>query len=300
MEAALETDRVGKRYRNTWALRDCSLHLPQGQIVALVGPNGAGKTTLLHLAVGLLRPDVGEVRVFGESPYDNPAVLADVGFVAQDTPLYRDFTPAELVTMGARLNRRRWDAPLARERLARLGIPPDRPVGTLSGGQRAQVALALALAKRPRLLLLDEPAASLDPLARREFLQALMGSVAETGTTVLLSSHLLADLERVCDYLVVLNAARVRLAGAVDDLLAGHRQLLGPRRDHDRDPIPGVAAVVRSSHTDRQSTLLVRTSGPIDDPAWTVQDVTLEDLVLAHLAPEGERRETRTAWGVPA
>src|SRR5437764_6901372 len=199
MDLVLETDQLGKRYGNTWALRDCSLHLPAGRIAALVGPNGAGKTTLLHLAVGLLRPDAGEVRVFGRDPR---SVLPDIGFVAQDTPLYRDFTAAELITMGSKLNRRRWDAALARERLARLGIPPDKPVGKLSGGQRAQVALALALAKRPRLLLLDEPIASLDPLARREFLQSLMGSVAETGTTVLLSSHLLADLERVCDYLI--------------------------------------------------------------------------------------------------
>ncbi|MFD0817695.1 ABC transporter ATP-binding protein, partial [Micromonospora zhanjiangensis] len=218
MEPVLETDRLGKRYGKTWALRDCSLHLPPGRIAALVGPNGAGKSTLLHLAVGLLRPDAGTVRLFGESPYDNRKVLADVGFVAQDTPLYRDFTAAELVTTGAKLNRQRWDDALARDRLAQLGIPPDKPVGKLSGGQRAQVALALALAKRPRLLLLDEPVAGMDPLARREFLQSLMGSVADAGSTVLLSSHLLADLERVCDYLIVLNTAQVRLTGPVVEI----------------------------------------------------------------------------------
>jgi ABC-type multidrug transport system ATPase subunit len=296
MDLVLETDQLGKRYGNTWALRDCSLHLPAGRIAALVGPNGAGKTTLLHLAVGLLRPDAGTVRVFDQTPYDNTAVLADIGFVAQDTPLYRDFTAAELVTMGGKLNRR-WDADLARGRLAQLGIPPDRPVGKLSGGQRAQVALALALAKRPRLLLLDEPVASLDPLARREFLQSLMGSVAETGTSVLLSSHLLADLERVCDYLIVLHAAKVQLVGPVDDLVADHRQLIGPR--HDGRAIPGVAAVVRASHTDRQSTLLVRVNGPLDDPTWTVRDVTLEDLILAYLA-EGDTQTSHSAWGVPA
>ncbi|HET6215057.1 MAG TPA: ABC transporter ATP-binding protein [Micromonosporaceae bacterium] len=295
MEAVLETDQLGKRYGRTWALRDCSLHLPEGRIAALVGPNGAGKTTLLHMAVGLLRPDAGQVRVFGESPYDNTKVLAEIGFVAQDTPLYRDFTAAELVIMGAKLNRR-WDTPLARSRLAQLGIPPDRPVGKLSGGQRAQVALALALAKRPRLLLLDEPIASLDPLARREFLQALMGSVAETGATVLLSSHLLADLERVCDYLIVLHASRVQLVGPVEDLVAEHRQLVGPR---GHEPIAGVAAMVRASHTDRQSTLLVRTNGPITDPVWTVHEVTLEDLVLAYLA-DGDTVTSHTAWGVPA
>jgi ABC-type multidrug transport system ATPase subunit len=296
MQKILEADGLGKRYGSMWALRDCSLGLPEGRIAALVGPNGAGKTTLLHLAVGLLRPDAGSVRVLGETPYDNLAVLADVGFVAQDSPLYLDFTAAELVTMGAKLNRR-WDGALARNRLAQLGIPPNKPAGKLSGGQRAQVALALALAKRPRLLLLDEPLASLDPLARREFLQSLMGSVAESGTTVLLSSHLLADLERVCDYLIVLHAARVQLVGGVDELVANHRQLVGPR--HSEGPIAGVSAVVRASHTDRQSTLLVRVDGPVDDPLWTVHDVTLEDVILAYLA-EGDIEASHSAWGVPA
>jgi ABC-type multidrug transport system ATPase subunit len=296
MDIALETDRLGKRYGRTWALRDCSLHLPAGRIAALVGPNGAGKTTLLHMAVGLLRPDAGRVRVFGESPYDNTTVLPQIGFVAQDTPLYRDFTAAELVTMGGKLNRR-WDAGLARNRLAQLGIPPDKPVGKLSGGQRAQVALALSLAKRPQILLLDEPVASLDPLARREFLQSLMGSVAEAGTTVLLSSHILADLERVCDYLIVLHAAQVQLVGTVDELVTGHRQLVGPR--HGNDPIAGVEAVVRASHTDRQSTLVVRTDGHVHDPAWTVHDMTLEDIILAYLA-DGDAQGSHTAWGVPA
>ena len=235
MEPAIRTRALGKRYGRTWAVQDCALEVPAGRIAALVGPNGAGKTTLLHLAVGLLRPDAGEVRVFGRDPREGTSVLADVGFVAQDTPLYRDFTAAELITMGGKLNRRRWDAALARERLAMLGIPPGKPVGKLSGGQRAQVALALALAKRPRLLLLDEPIASLDPLARREFMQALMGAVAESETTVLLSSHLLADLERSCDYLVVLQGSRVRLTGPVDELLDTHRTLVGPRAGSESD-----------------------------------------------------------------
>ncbi|HEU4426820.1 MAG TPA: ABC transporter ATP-binding protein [Pilimelia sp.] len=281
MNAALETNGLGKRYGREWALRDCSLRLPAGRVAALVGPNGAGKTTLLHLAVGLLRPDAGTVRVLGEAPGDHPGLLARIGFIAQDTPLYRDFTAAELITMGGRLNRR-WDAHLARGRLGMLGVPLDRRVERLSGGQRAQVALTLALAKRPDLLLLDEPVASLDPLARREFLQALMGAVAEEGTTVLLSSHLLGDLERVCDYLIVLQASRVQVLGAVDDLLAEHKLLIGPRTE--RANAAGVGAVVRESHTDRQSTLLVRASGPIADPVWTVHDVSLEDLVLAYLA----------------
>ncbi|OXM59902.1 ABC transporter ATP-binding protein [Amycolatopsis vastitatis] len=294
MELAVEARALGKRYGRAWALRDCALELPAGRIAALVGPNGAGKTTLLHLAVGLSRPDAGEVRVFGRDPR---SVLADIGFVAQDTPLYRDFTAAELITMGGKLNRRRWDTALARERLARLGIPPDKPVGKLSGGQRAQVALALALAKRPRLLLLDEPIASLDPLARREFMQALMGAVADSETTVLLSSHLLADLERTCDYLVVLQASRVRLTGAVEELLDAHRTLVGPRAGSES--VAGVAEVVRASHTERQSTLLVRRgAGPID-PLWTEHEVTLEDVVLAYL-DDADARVSAAAWGVPA
>ena len=269
---ALEATGLGKRYRRTWALRDCTLELPKGRIAALVGPNGAGKTTLLHLAVGLLAPTAGSIRVLGQTPGKDADLLARVGFVAQDAPLYGDFTGTELLRLGAALNRR-FDRALARDRLDRLGVPLDRKVDRLSGGQRAQVALAMALAKRPELLLLDEPVASLE---------VLMGSVAEQGLTVLLSSHLLADLERVCDYLIVLQAARVQLLGPVDDLLERHKLLVGPRRDPDR--IAGVAAVIRATHTDRQSTLLVRTDGPVRDPALAVGGVTLEDLVLAYLA----------------
>jgi ABC-2 type transport system ATP-binding protein len=296
-DTAIETAGLGKRYKRAWALQDCTLHLPTGRIAALVGPNGAGKTTLLHLAVGLLAPDAGSVRVFGQDPRGNTKALAEIGFVAQDTPLYRDFTAQELITMGGKLNRT-WDVALARTRLSDLGIAPNLPVGKLSGGQRAQVALALALAKRPRLLLLDEPIAALDPLARHAFMQALMGAVAETGTTVLLSSHMLADLERACDYLIVLQTAHVQLSDPVDELLEGHRTLVGPRTETDQ--IPGVVEVIRASHTDRQTTLLARTDGTMPaDPAWSVHDVTLEDLVLAYLA-KADTRSTRTAWEVNA
>ena len=291
METVLEANQLGKRYGRQWALHECSLRVPAGCIAALVGPNGAGKSTLLHLAVGLLRPDAGSIRVLGEDPYDNTDALADIGFVAQDTPLYRDFTSAELINAGSKLNRR-WDSRLVRQRLAQVGIPLGKAVGKLSGGQRAQVALALALAKRPRLLLLDEPVASLDPLARKEFLQSLMGSVAESGTSVLLSSHLLADLERVCDYVIVLNSGRLRLSGAVEDLISEYKRVVGPRQDGA--PVAGVQSVVQASHTDRQSTLLVRTTGEVDDPNWTVHDVTLEDVVLAHLA-EGDTEVVEVA-----
>jgi ABC-2 type transport system ATP-binding protein len=296
MEYVLRADQVGKRYGKRWALQDCTVHLPAGHVAALVGPNGAGKSTFLHLAVGLSRPDAGAMRVLGANPYANTTVLADLGFVAQDTPVYRDFTADDLVTMGGKLNRR-WDAALARNRLAQLGIPPRKAVGKLSGGQRAQVALALALAKRPRLLVLDEPVASLDPLARQEFLQSLMGSVAESGTSVLLSSHILADLERSCDYLIVLQGGRTQLAGTIDDIVAGHRRLIGPR--HLGEPIGGVAAIVRESHTDRQSTLMVQAEGAIRDPLWTVQEPTLEDIILAHLAHR-DAQATHEEWGVAA
>jgi ABC-2 type transport system ATP-binding protein len=282
---ALETSGLGKRYRRAWALRDCSLRLPAGRVAGLVGPNGAGKTTLLHLAVGLLRPDEGSVRVLGEAPDGNADLLARVGFVAQDTPLYAGFTADALIAMGRHLNPR-WDGSLARGRLARLGIPLDRKVRKLSGGQRAQVALSLALAKRPELLLLDEPVASLDPLARREFLQGLMGAVAGEGTTVLLSSHLIADLERVCDYLVILYAGRVQVLGAVDDLLAEHKVLVGPRRDSA--DVSGVGSVVSATHTGRQSTLLVRVNGRVPG-GWAVHEASLEEIVLAYLADESFR-----------
>ncbi len=280
MSAALVATGLGKRYRRRWALRECSLEIPEGRVAALVGPNGAGKTTLLHLATGLLEPTAGSVRVLGAVPGKDPALLPKFGFVAQDVPLYRNFTVADMLAFGRGMNAR-WDDALARERLDRLGIPLDDRVGHLSGGQRAQVALALALAKRPQMLLLDEPLASLDPLARRDFLRVLMEGVAEDGATAVLSSHLISDLERVCDYLILLSSARTQVAGDIEQLLSVHRVLTGPRRDVDR--IAGVVEVVQESHTERQTTLLVRTDGPILDPAWEVHEVGLEDLVLAYL-----------------
>ena len=280
MSDALEATGLGKRYGRSWGLRDCSLALPRGHVAALVGPNGAGKTTLLKLAAGLLRPTTGGVRVFGAAP-GRPESLPGTGYVGQETPLYLGFTVADHLEFGRRLNPG-WDGEAARARLASLDLPLDRRAGDLSGGQRAQVALTMALAKRPRLLLLDEPVATLDPLARREFLSTLMGSVADQGVTVVLSSHLIADLEHRCDYLIVLSASRVQVLGEVDQLLAEHRLITGPRADAER--IAGVDAVVQASHGERQTTALVRARGPIADPAWTARDVGLEELVLAYLA----------------
>jgi ABC-2 type transport system ATP-binding protein len=271
---------LGKRYRDLWALSDCTLSVPAGHVVGLVGPNGAGKTTLLSLAAGLLAPSAGTISVLGGPPPTGPAQLARVGFLAQDAPVYAGLSIAEHLKLGARLNPG-WDAGLARGRISRLDVDPRRKAGKLSGGQRAQVALTLAIAKRPELLILDEPVASLDPLARRQFLQDLMEAVSEQGLSVVLSSHLIGDLERVCDYLIVLVASRVGVAGTVDDLLATHHLLTGPRQDPPR--LPAGVQVISASHTDRQSTLLVRTTEPVLNPVWTVSGVNLEDMALAYM-----------------
>ena len=289
MTAVLAAESLGKRYGPTWALRDCTLLLPAARVAALVGPNGAGKTTLLHLAAGLLKPTTGSVRVLGLPPWQEPRrMLPRIGFVAQDHPLYRDFSVGETMAMGRALNPG-WDGALPLRRLDRLRIPLDRRVASLSGGQRAQVALALALGKRPDLMLLDEPLASLDPLARREFLGSLMDAVSDTGMTVLLSSHDLSDLERVCDFLVVLDSSHMRLAGDIGELLDSHRWLAGPSRD--TRGLGNVQAIVQASRTDRQTSLLARVGGPILDPTWDVQEVTLEDLVLGYLSASSEPDE---------
>jgi ABC-2 type transport system ATP-binding protein len=278
--AVIETEGLGKRYRKQWALSDCTLSVPAGHVVGLVGLNGAGKTTLLNLATGMTAPTTGTIAVLGGRPAAGPAQLARVGYLAQDAPVYPGLSVAEHLKLGARLNPG-WDDSLARRRIDQLDLDPGRKAGKLSGGQRAQLGLTVALAKRPELLILDEPVASLDPLARREFLQDLMEAVAEEQVNIVLSSHLISDLERVCDYLIVLADSRVRIAGPVDELLAAHHLLSGPRRDEDR--LPAGMQVISGSHTDRQSTLLVRASGPVLDPAWTVSAVGLEDLVLAYM-----------------
>jgi ABC-2 type transport system ATP-binding protein len=278
--AVIEAQGLGKRYGRRWALSDCTLDIPAGRVVGLVGPNGAGKTTLLNLTVGLLTPTAGSIRVLGGRPASGPSQLARVGFVAQDTPTYAGLRIGDHLRLGARLNPG-WDAALARDRIRRLGLDPAIRAGKLSGGQRAQLALTLGIAKRPELLILDEPVAALDPLARREFLQGLMEAAVENELSVVLSSHLVSDLERVCDYLIVLVDSRVQVVGEVDELLATHHRLTGARRDATR--LPADQHVVSSSHTDRQSTLIVRTDAPIHDPAWTVNQLGLEDLILAYM-----------------
>jgi ABC-2 type transport system ATP-binding protein len=281
MSAALEATGLGIRYGRTWALRDCSLRLPAGHVVALVGPNGAGKTTLLHTAMGFLAPSAGHINVFGWSPHDQPIlVLPRVGFIGQERPLYQRLRVRELMEFGRRLNPR-WDGALASTRLETFGIDPERRVRNLSGGQQAQVALALTLAKRPDLLLLDEPLSSLDPLARREFLQALMTAVVEDGLSVVLSSHIIAELDRTCDYLVILSEGQVQVAGEIDALLAGHHVLVGPRSDDE--PLLRDSTIVQVSHAPQQTTLLVRGNGRQPDPRWERHAAALEDVVMAYL-----------------
>ena len=282
MSTAIEAVGLGKRYGRRWALQDCTLRVPSGRVVGIVGANGAGKSTLLHLVVGLLRPTAGTVTVFGDPAAASPAQLARVGFLAQDAPLYAGLTIADHLRLGAALNPG-WDAPAARRRIEELGLDPAQRAGKLSGGQRAQVALTLAVEKRPELLILDEPVAGLDPRARRTFLQKLMETVAERELTVVLSSHLIPDIERVCDYLIVLADSRVRLAGDLHELLGQHHRLVGPRRDPAS--LGSHVEVIEESHTDRQSTLVVRTDTHLFDPAWTVSEIGLEDLVLAYLDP---------------
>jgi ABC-2 type transport system ATP-binding protein len=278
---ALETAGLGKRYGSTWALRDCTFTLPAGRVGALVGPNGAGKTTLLHLATGLIEPSAGAVRVFRRSPREQPKeVLPQIGFVAQDHPLYGGFTVAEMHRLGRALNPR-WDDDAARSRVERLGIPLDRRIRKLSGGQQAQVALGMALAKRPELVLLDEPLASLDPLARREFLRTLMDAVREQRLTVLLSSHIITDLERVCDYLVLLSASRVQLAADIGEILRTHALLTLPREDAG---IAGAAhTVLEAEPAGREVRLLVRLGSAPLAPGWQVEAASLEAIVLAYL-----------------
>jgi ABC-2 type transport system ATP-binding protein len=276
----IEANGLGKRYGRTWALAECTLAIPAGRVVGLVGPNGAGKSTLLQLSVGLLRPTAGSIIVLGGRPGRTPGLLARIGFVAQDAPTYAGMSIRDHLRFGAWMNPS-WDMELAEDRITRLGLDPGQKAGELSGGQRAQLALTLAVAKRPELLVLDEPVASLDPLARREFLQGLMEIVAEHGASVILSSHLVADLERVCDYLVVLVDSRIQVAGGIDDLLATHYRLTGPR--HERNALPSDQQVIGESHTDRQSTLVVRTDYPVLDPSWLVGQLDLEDLVLAYM-----------------
>ena len=282
----IECAGLGKRYRRSWALRDCTLEMPAGHVVALVGPNGAGKTTLLNLAVGLATPTTGAVTVLGGAAAGSPDALDRIAFVAQDAPLYKNLSAADMLHLTRNLNRR-WDQQRAETRLKELNIPLKKKVGKMSGGQQAQLALTLALARRPQLLVLDEPLSSLDPLARHDFMASVMAAVAEDGLSVVLSSHVIADLERVADYLIVLSHGQVQVAGEVEGLLAVHAMLTGPASA--ADDLAERLAVVHANCAGTVAQLLVRnkTAAELAPSGWEAHPVGLEELVLAYLREPG-------------
>ncbi|MGP3981407.1 ABC transporter ATP-binding protein [Streptomyces sp. KR80] len=278
--AALEAVGLGMRYarRREHVLRDCSFRLPTGRICALVGPNGAGKSTLLALAAGLLRPTEGTVRVLGARPIESRERVA---YVAQNKPLYPQLTVDSTLRLGAELNPGRWDQAAAERIAYDSGLAPGAKIRTLSGGQRTRVALALAFGKRSELLLLDEPMADLDPLARHQLTGTLMAQAVEHGTTIVMSSHVIAELEDSCDDLLLLGGGRIRLAGGCEDILAAHTLITGTNQDF------GPHIIVEERVTGRGRTALVRPHGEIDTGAWLVEEPTLEELLLAHLRNPG-------------
>jgi ABC-2 type transport system ATP-binding protein len=283
--AVIQTKGLGKRYGSFWALENCDISVPQGSVSALVGPNGAGKSTLLKQLMGLSSPSAGKSELLGKTPLQRADFLQDIGYLAQDIPLYKSLSADDHISMGRHLNRR-WDEAFIRDRLKQLDIPLDRPVGKLSGGQRAQVALALALAKKPKLLLLDEPVAALDPLARHDFLASLAQAAAVGGLTVVMSSHLLTDLERVCDHVIVLAAGKTQLCDNIEAVLKEHRVLIGSRQA--RLPESGFS-IINQTETAKQSTLLVRILGNAKLPAgWQHHEPNIEEIILAYMGQAQE------------
>jgi ABC-2 type transport system ATP-binding protein len=280
-DIALEVRGLGKRYRRREVLRDCTFSVPAGRVTAVAGSNGAGKTTLLSILAGLLVPSEGEIRFGGDER---------IAFVSQNKPLYRQFSVADMLRLGRELNPG-WDQGRAAGLLERFDIAPDRRCGKLSGGQQAQVAFALALGARPSVLLLDEPLANVDPVARRTMTEELLTEVAETGTTVLMSTHVLTELGGVADYLLLLSDGRLLLDGDIDDILAEHARYTGPRSDTP----PPHGEVVHARHTEDQSSFVMRRTGTaglegaVPDQRWITRPATLEDLVVAHLTATKER-----------
>ncbi len=285
----IETVGLGKNYGRTWALRDCTFAMPEGHLAALVGPNGAGKTTLLHLLVGLTT--AGTATVLGGLPVGSRVAMDGIAFVAQDAPVYTNLTATNMIRLARNLNRS-FDPAYARARLGELDIPLDRKAAKLSGGQRAQLALTLALARRPRLLILDEPLAALDPLARHDFMGTVLAAVSEDGVSVLMSSHVLAELQRVADFLVLLTKGQVRVADTVEDLVNTHRVLTGPADSADR--VTRKLDVVQDQRGEAQAHLLVKAHGPQDPvpPGWEAHPAGMEELVLAYLRSAGETEPT--------
>jgi ABC-2 type transport system ATP-binding protein len=297
-KSAVKTEGLGKIYRSFWALKDCSINVPKGSVSALVGPNGAGKTTLLKLLVSLSNPNAGSAIVLGKSPSQKPEYISEIGYLAQEIPMYSNLNAKEHIEIGQHLNSD-WDSELATSRLNELAIPLDRPVGKLSGGQRAQVALGLALAKKPKLLLLDEPVAALDPLARVDFLKSLAQAVtdAEGELTVVMSSHLLADLERVCDHIIILASGETQLCDDIVKVLNSHKLLVGKHRDSVSS---GEYSIIQQTDTPKETTLLVRLNNDkFHDSNWHARDVDIEEIVLAYMGQKRNVADTvRTKGGV--
>jgi ABC-2 type transport system ATP-binding protein len=291
MSSIIEATGLGKRYGLKWALQDCTIALPSGRIIGLVGPNGAGKSTLLNLAAGVATPTAGSILVDGCVPGSNSSHLNDIGFVGQENPVYKHMSLRNHLRMGAWLNPR-WNAASAERRLTDLGLNPKQLAGSLSGGQRAQLSLILATAKSPSVLLMDEPVASLDPLARREFLQTLMEMFSNSPMSIVLSSHNIEDVERICDYLVVLIDSHVQLSGETSEIQQTHVRLSGPRCD--TSSLHHSQEVVEETHTDRQTTVIVRTTERVLDPRWIVSSVTIEDIVLAYMKRAARNRPSNT------
>jgi ABC-2 type transport system ATP-binding protein len=288
---AVEARNVSKRYRTVWALRECSFRLPAHRIIALVGANGAGKSTLMSIISGLLPATSGSVLVGGRPVVKGGDRTRDTGgrvaILAQDKPLYRDFSVADMLRFGRGTNRV-WDQRRALSWLERFDVPLDRRCGKLSGGQRAQVALAVALGSRPAVLLLDEPLANLDPVARTEVTGELLAEAADGDLTVMLSTHIVAELSGVGDHLLLLDAGRPVLIGDVERLLADHVRLTGPQADRP----PGPGTIIEARHTGRQSTFVVRlpdapAAPPVVAPGWSSQPLSLEQLVLTYLKAPG-------------
>jgi ABC-2 type transport system ATP-binding protein len=249
---AIETSGLGKRYGGAWAVQDCTFSLAEGRIAALVGPNGAGKSTLLRMLAGVTAPSVGTVLISGGSP-TAPKGLSRIGYLDQERPLYKDFSVGEMLRFGREFNPR-WDDARARDYLSDFDISLRARVAKLSGGQRAQVALTMCLAKCPDLLLLDEPTGALDPLARENLMHVLLRSVADYGTTVMLSSHAIADLANICDYVILIEDSRIQVADDLDRVLAKHRVLIGSSEGISVAP-EGVE-VISSVTTSRETTIL--------------------------------------------
>jgi ABC-2 type transport system ATP-binding protein len=277
----IEAVDLGRRYGNKWALRDCTVAIPEGHLVALVGPNGAGKSTLLNLVVGLTLPTAGQVRVLGGAAAGSVAAREGIAFVAQDMPLYRNLSVSDMLHLTGNLNLR-FDTAYARRRLSELGIDDNHKAGKLSGGQQAQLALTLALARHPRLLVLDEPTAPLDPVARHDFMATVLTAMADDGVSVVLSSHILTELERVTDYLVLISDGRVRVNDEVESLLACHR-LVSAATCEQLHGIDG--EVIESNTMGTQTHQLVRLTSPevALPPECETRPVGLEELSLAYL-----------------